>query len=279
MTRRLARTAATLLLLPALSFATASCSSSSPKETSAETNVAVGAANGEAYELVSDEAVAAGFAKVKPLVSDAAAQIAADDKKSAAATVTAYYTEWYTFEGTIRKVDQSRYLDLEDALGSVKTASKSGDKAKAITGASEFTRLADAYLADHPTGSASVSSEVAAATAGPAIAKDVQLGDYALVAPDNLAAGTYEFTIDNVGKLAHEMVVFRTDLDPKDIPLDAEGGADEKGKGMALVDEQEDIKAGATEKLRVDLPAGRYVFGCNVAGHWAKKMYRVVTVK
>ena len=234
---------------------------------------------GETYAVVSDAEVAAGFAAVKPLVAQAAQQIADGDKKLAGATVTGAYTAWYTFEGTVRKVDQSRYLDLEDALGAVKTAAGSGDKAKAEKGASDFARLADSYLTDHPDGSAKIADDVAAAASGPATSVDVQLTDYSILSPDELTAGTYEFTLDNLGTLDHEMVVFRTDLAPEEVPLDDEGGADEKGEGMTLVDEKEDIKVGQSATLRIELPAGRYLFACNVAGHWAKKMYKVVEVK
>ena len=228
---------------------------------------------------MSDAEVAAGFAKVKPLVTKAAEQIDEGDKKAADATVTNLYTTWYTFEGTVRKVDQSRYLDLEDALGSLKTASASGDKDKGSKASADFLRIADSYLADHPTGAAEVADQVAAAAGGPATPVDVQLADYSILAPDELVAGVQEFTLDNVGKLVHEFIVFRTDLAPESVPLDAQGGVDEKGAGVTFIDEKEDIKVGETAKLRVDLPAGRYLFACNTPGHWANKMYKVVTVK
>ena len=73
-----------------------------------KTSTTAPTAAGSTYAIVPDSEVTAGLAKIKSL---------------AAATpidVDAMYVQWFTFEGTARARDKTRYLDLEDALANVK---------------------------------------------------------------------------------------------------------------------------------------------------------------
>ena len=62
----------------------------------------------------------------------------------------------------------------------------------------------------------------------------------------------------------HEFVVFQTDLAPDALPTNDDGSVDEEGEGVELQGEIEDIAVGDTQNLTVDLPAGNYVFICNI---------------
>src|SRR3954451_11317991 len=83
-------------------------------------------------------------------------------------------------------------------------------------------------------------------------------------------AGPVTFHIKNGGTTLHEFVVVRTDLAAAKLPLASSAPeVDEDSKDLTSVDEVEDIAAGATADLKVDLPAGHYVVICNVPGHYS----------
>ena len=67
------------------------------------------------YAVVSDAAVVAGLRRLVTQATEVAAKTAAKDR-TAKAAVAAMYDTWFTFEGTVRKKDQSLYLDMEDTL-------------------------------------------------------------------------------------------------------------------------------------------------------------------
>jgi uncharacterized cupredoxin-like copper-binding protein len=91
-------------------------------------------------------------------------------------------------------------------------------------------------------------------------------------------AGTVTFAIRNDGKETHEFVVFKTDLDPKALPLDGDGAVDEKGEGVEFIDERENIAPGGTAQLTLDLQPGKYVLLCNLEDHYKMGMYQAFTV-
>src|SRR5438105_14365191 len=79
------------------------------------------------------------------------------------------------------------------------------------------------------------------------------------VVPPAGPAGKMTFEVRNIGKTAHEFVIFKTDLAPDTLPLNKDGDAvDEEGAGVKHIDEIEAIEPGKTENLTVDLTAGRY---------------------
>ena len=91
-------------------------------------------------------------------------------------------------------------------------------------------------------------------------------------------AGPITFDIQNEGPQTHEFVVFKTDLDPADLPTNDDGTVDEEGKGVKHIDEIEDIAPCTAQSLSVDLDAGNYVFICNLPGHYASGMHTSFTV-
>ncbi len=80
-----------------------------------------------------------------------------------------------------------------------------------------------------------------------------------------IEAGEVVFEATNDGPNdVHEFVVFRTDLDPAELPTDENGAVVETGEGIELIGEIEDIAVGDTPSVTLELAAGNYVFICNI---------------
>jgi uncharacterized cupredoxin-like copper-binding protein len=92
------------------------------------------------------------------------------------------------------------------------------------------------------------------------------------------AAGSVTFTIKNDGTVPHEFVVVKSDLASDKLPSTAEGKVDEESSELQGIDEVEDIAAGSTKTLTVDLAAGHYVLICNLPGHYSGGMRAALEV-
>ena len=92
--------------------------------------------------------------------------------------------------------------------------------------------------------------------------------------------GKVAFQIENSGELTHEFVVFKTELSEDKLPLLTNGTAvDEKGSGVEMVGEHENIAPGSNAELSFDnLAPGKYVIICNVPGHYGLGMHTTFTV-
>jgi len=103
------------------------------------------------------------------------------------------------------------------------------------------------------------------------------------VDPASVDSGETRFSVVNVGGVIHEFVVVKTELDEADPPPVEAGSVDEEAAGMEAVDEIEDIEAGSSEELTVDLDSGNYVLFCNVVEgdqvHYQEGMYTSFTVE
>jgi uncharacterized cupredoxin-like copper-binding protein len=103
--------------------------------------------------------------------------------------------------------------------------------------------------------------------------------DYTITLDESSApAGDVTFDISNDAEQTHEFVVFKTDLAEEQLPTNEDGDVDEEGEGVTHIDEVEDIEAGATESLTVELDAGNYVVLCNLPGHYKQGMHASFTV-
>ena len=95
-------------------------------------------------------------------------------------------------------------------------------------------------------------------------------------------AGKITFEVTNSGKEVHELVLFQSDLPPADFPRDQDGAVDERGAGVKLIDEVEDVKPGATKSFTVDVGKGKYVMACNIVEngevHYDHEMYHSFSV-
>jgi len=79
-------------------------------------------------------------------------------------------------------------------------------------------------------------------------------------------AGDVTFHVANVGTdMAHEMVIFKTDLPIDKLPMSG-SKVDEDKAGK--IDEADDVQPGKTKDLTVNLAPGRYVLICNIEGHY-----------
>ena len=114
---------------------------------------------------------------------------------------------------------------------------------------------------------------------GPSVA----LSEFSVtVEPSSVESGEVSFSVENVGGITHEFVVVSTDLDASDLPTTEDGSVDEEGEGIAPIDEIEDIEAGDSGSLTVDLDPGNYVLFCNVVDgdqvHYREGMHTTFTV-
>jgi uncharacterized cupredoxin-like copper-binding protein len=85
---------------------------------------------------------------------------------------------------------------------------------------------------------------------------------------DSAKAGGITFNVENVGPDdIHELVIFKTELAPNELPTLDDGSVDEEGEGVELIGEIEDIPVAATQSLTTNLEAGAYVLICNIYDH------------
>lgn len=94
-----------------------------------------------------------------------------------------------------------------------------------------------------------------------------------VVTPTSVSAGKTTFVVTNRGEMVHEMVVVPAP-DGAAALKEADGSANEAGS----LGEAADLEPGATARMTVTLPAGRYVLLCNLPGHFAGGMWADLTV-
>ena len=113
---------------------------------------------------------------------------------------------------------------------------------------------------------------------------DVALTTYKIEMSANSAkSGEIVFHVHNdATDLTHEFVIFKTDLPPDQLPLNAEEAVDEEGAGVTHIDEVE-LEVGQSADLTVNLEPGNYVMICNINDnnemHYMHGMYVAFTVK
>jgi uncharacterized cupredoxin-like copper-binding protein len=83
--------------------------------------------------------------------------------------------------------------------------------------------------------------------------------------------GEVTFVITNEGTKEHEFVVLSTPTAAADLNFD-EALDEVVEDDYTVVDEVEEVAAGATENLTVDLTAGHYALICNLEGHYRMGM-------
>lgn len=142
-----------------------------------------------------------------------------------------------------------------------------------------ITACAGSGASPAPTHSAAAPSATAAApSALPQLAPTIGLLEWKVVVASTIKSGPTEFAITNLGAIPHELLVFKSDLDPAAYPTNAAGDIDEEGAGVTLVSDGENIDPAGTQARSVDLTPGKYVFVCNIPGHFKEGMFTVVTV-
>ena len=135
--------------------------------------------------------------------------------------------------------------------------------------------FAAAGAAPPPSATATATATVPIPSGGPSVT--VQLGEWFVTPdPDAIEAGAITFDTQNVGGVAHELAIVRSDLAPDALPQ-AAGAVDEGA--VELVGRVDQFPGGATKQQAFELPAGAYVLICNIPGHYGLGMYSGFTVR
>jgi uncharacterized cupredoxin-like copper-binding protein len=104
-----------------------------------------------------------------------------------------------------------------------------------------------------------------------------ELADYKItVNVPSVKAGTIKIGVRNLGNMEHSFEVLKTDLPQDKLPVD---NASAKAKEDGKIGEIKSIAAGKSASVTVDLTPGKYVFICNVAGHYQLGMHAGFTVE
>ena len=113
--------------------------------------------------------------------------------------------------------------------------------------------------------------------AGARAAVDLTEKDFNISAPIRLPAGEVVLRVHNEGPDAHELIAVPGSAGS--LPLRADGlTVDEETIEHEEVGALEPGGAGAVRMLRLDLHPGRYVFFCNMSGHFMGGMHAEVLV-
>jgi uncharacterized cupredoxin-like copper-binding protein len=118
---------------------------------------------------------------------------------------------------------------------------------------------------------------------------DVVLSEFIVEpAEDSAAAGEVTFALDNQGGETHEFVVVEA-ASAADLPVDDDGAFDEETFGEDnVLGEVEEIEAGDTAELTLDLESGDYLLLCNIVeeeedgeveSHFSEGMHTTFTVE
>lgn len=115
-----------------------------------------------------------------------------------------------------------------------------------------------------------------AASAPPGSQVVAELADYKIIVNvASVKAGAVKIGVRNVATMEHSFQVLKTDLSPDKLPTD---GVTAKAKEDGKVGEIASIPAGKSAAVTIDLTPGKYVFICNVAGHYQLGMRTGFTV-
>ena len=90
-------------------------------------------------------------------------------------------------------------------------------------------------------------------------------------------AGAVTISASNDGAEPHELVLAKSSDDPSKLPTSSDGSVDEAQLDVA--GEVEEVQAGSSGSASFDLSPGKYVYFCNLPGHYASGMYGALTVK
>jgi len=143
----------------------------------------------------------------------------------------------------------------------------------AACGASATPGLTFNPVAVGPTAAPSV-----APSAEVILAPTIALSEWKVVTASTIKAGTVKFTITNGGTIAHELLVFKSDLSPSAYPTDPAGDIIEEGGGVTLASDGANIDPAGSQARSIKLAPGTYLFVCNIPGHFKAGMFTVVTV-
>jgi len=107
---------------------------------------------------------------------------------------------------------------------------------------------------------------------------DVSLSDFAIATSvTSVAAGEVDLHVRNQAPATHEFVIVRSDLPSDALPIGPDGlSVDEEE--LTPIGELPQVDTEETDTLSVNLAPGRYVFFCNLEGHYLGGMHAVLEV-
>ena len=130
-------------------------------------------------------------------------------------------------------------------------------------------------------GTTVTNAETEAAAAPKAQSIEIKMGEF-FFDPSNATAKEGPTTIEapNIGQAEHELVLFKSDMNPAKLPTEANGAVDEEKMDQVAEEAGEipDVEAGKTKSEEFELAPGEYVMFCNLPGHYAAGMYGTLTV-
>ena len=106
----------------------------------------------------------------------------------------------------------------------------------------------------------------------------VELDEWS-VAPDETSApaGPITFVAENRGSMRHNLVVIKTHLVPEALPVSAANvDEEEAGRVVGVIKKFPPL---LERSATFDLPAGKYVLICNVAGHYRLGMFAAMEIQ
>ncbi len=107
---------------------------------------------------------------------------------------------------------------------------------------------------------------------------DITLKDFHIdTAMPSAAGGDVVLQIHNEAPATHEFVVVRTNLPADGLPLGPDGLSVNED-WLDGIGELSDVAAGTVGTLPLNLAPGRYVFFCNLDGHYLGGMHAVLEV-
>lgn len=120
---------------------------------------------------------------------------------------------------------------------------------------------------------------LAMSSPGPSGDVAVNETEYRISMPATLRAGRHTFALMNNGTVAHELVVFRTDLPASALPIREDGDVSETSPLLRdVVDSGSGLKSGTGRSVSATLSPGHYVAVGNLPAHYRLGMRLDVTV-
>jgi uncharacterized cupredoxin-like copper-binding protein len=173
-------------------------------------------------------------------------------------------------------VPRIRLIVVSVVIGGLALAS-TGCASASVTPGLSSAPTATQSPAEGPT-STPAASPSTVPSASSASGATVNLTEWKISVDGTVKPGKTDLTMNNVGTVPHELLIFKSDRDPSAYPTDAAGDIEEDGAGVTLVSDGENIDPGGSQTRSVDLAPGKYLFVCNIPGHFKAGMFTAVTV-
>jgi uncharacterized cupredoxin-like copper-binding protein len=147
-----------------------------------------------------------------------------------------------------------------------------------VLGSASATHTARAQLAERANAPATATPRAAAPAALDASSGKVTVTstEFRFSAPQiDARPGKLTLTLDNAGSIVHELVLLKSSAAPGSLKVAANGRVSE----ATSVGEVSELKSHATNSTTFDLKPGRYIYVCNLPGHYANGMHGLLVVK